>query len=259
MKKAMLLSIIVVVLSLYVFPKAANSKRILLIDRMTHWDGLNYMSLCELAVKYNVRIDLATGSKAKYEISNDKYSAIIIFGGGGGGNHKGYAGISSNLLSKLYSFVKAGGNLAFFTLPRMKDFNEDLHNLFSLYVGKEYITSNARKTRTMVKPGEIFWNKWKGLMIGSKESYPEYLAIMTYFAALNADQKYTETTNKSGDKRKLSIEGTVGKGKYLFISNFATGGGGIGYRNEGNILHDKNIDFRDNKKAGEILLEWLTE
>ena len=136
----------------------------------------------------------------------------------------------------------------------MESFNEELQSLFKIAAGSDDLTPPKKEIISV--PGATLCALWDSLEVGSKKSY-EDVALRTYFDTLSVDQQYTAMRNVEGEIRKTSVHAKLGNGEYVFISNFATGGGGISYRNCGNLLHDGNIDDWDNLIAAERLLDWL--
>ena len=255
------LSIILVIICLLIsfsqnnsFAQSKNSK-ILLIDKMTSWDGLDYVRLMEIAAQNGIELNLATGYKANPKILDGSYKGIIVFGGGGGHNEDSYGGTTGEQLVDLQTFTKNGGRFVFFPLPRIAKFNDELRNLYRISTGSEFMTPFG-KSVLAISGGQLT-PLWEGIEVGSKKSYKKNLSLQTYFASLSPDQSYTSFANQEGEKRKVSIYNTIKKGEYLFISSFSTGGGGISYRNIGNILHDGNISAWDNEIAAEKLILWL--
>lgn len=234
----------------------SKPSRILLMDKMTGWDGQDYMRLLEIGAKKNIEVVLATGYNAKPDILDGNFDGIIIFGGGGGSNDRSYGGTSAEQLVDLQLFTKKGGRLAFFCLPRMTYFNDELRNLFKISVGSDY-SLTPRNKEVISVDGTVLASFWANLEVGSKKSYEKDLGLRVYFASLDPQQVTTSAKNQEGELRKLSVMGSFGEGKYIFISSFSTGGGGIACRNIGNILHDGNIFAWDNEAATDRLLGWL--
>lgn len=253
---AALVTILVTITAQSVFAQEGESK-VMLIDKMTGWNGQEYLRLLELAAAKNIKLVLATGDKANPKILEGGYAGVIVFGGGGGGgwNQKSYGGTTAEQLVDLQLFTKKGGRIAFFALPRMGDFNDELQNLFKIAAGSELITPLEKSVFSI--GGKDLAALWDGLEVGSKKSYEADLGLRTYFASLDSEQDYISIANCEGEQRKVSIHSKLGEGEFLFISSFSTGGGGIAYRNIGNILHDGNISAWDNEKAAERMLLWL--
>jgi hypothetical protein len=229
--------------------------KVLLIDKMTGWDGQQYLQLMEIAAGLDIDLILSTGYTANPKILESGYNGIIVFGGGGGENNNSRGETTAEQLVDLQIFTKRGGRIAFFALPKIRDFNDELRNLFKISAGSELMTTPKKKVYST--QGRALTPLWDGLEVGSKKSYDADLGLWTYFASLNVGQEYTTIANQEGETRKVSIHDKLGDGEYLFISSFSTGGGGIPFRNIGNILHDRNISAWDNEKAAERLLLWL--
>jgi len=230
-------------------PTEESVPKILLIDRMADWDNLTYTRLIEIAASKGVKVDIFDGHQF---IIDDSYNGIIVFGGGDYKN-PGYGGISPDRLRDLCNFAGGGGRFVFFALPRLAIINDSLRWACGPTVASEYITPPGKDVISV--PGGVLSEMWSGLEIGSKTAYDE-VSLQTYFES--PLEPYTSMSNLDGVQRKTSVSGGFNSGgEYLFISNFATGDGDIQYRNNGNFLHDGNIDGWDNQKAVEILIDWL--
>jgi len=110
-----------------------ENPRVLLIDKMAGWDNLNYLRLLEISAQNGIELELATGSNANPKILDGGYSGIIVFGGGRGASRNSYGGTTGEQLVDLQLFTKKGGRFAFFALPMLSVFNDELRNL----AGKE--------------------------------------------------------------------------------------------------------------------------
>lgn len=236
----------------------AGNPAILLVDMMQRWDGQDYIFFKELAKQSNIDLQLHIDDRNPPEITGEHFVGLIIFGGGGGDNNRGYGGITSGLLNEIHQFVEKGGRVAFFSLPRLAQFNELLEKQFKLTIAEEFLTT---RKHSLLVDGGVFLRIWEGLEVGSKTaSYDKHISVCTKYAKL--DDKQIETflpVENSRIHRKTSLYGKIGHGEYVFTSSFCTGGGGIRIRNAANIFRDKNIDSWDNSKAARLLVEWLAK
>lgn len=228
--------------------------KILLIDGMANWDDLTYTRLIEIAASKGVEVDIFDN---KHFIVDDRYDGIIVFGGGGG-DYRSSSGTSRSLLEELHGFNVDGGRFIFFALPRLAIHNGFIGNpwIYSITVASEDISPPGRDFISV--PGGVLSEMWSGLIIGSRTSYDE-VSLQTYFKAKYIENfSHTSMSNRNGEQKITSISQVQhGKGDFLFVSNFVTGDADIKYRNEGNFLHDGNIDGWDNQRAAEILIDWL--
>lgn len=262
MKRTFLLLLLMTIFSSFLF---AQSSRFLLIDKMTGWDGQKYTKLQVLAAKVGGQLTLITGYEDDIPNLSD-YKGVIVMCGGGGYNEKGYGGVQEKEMIEFRTYIKKGGNVCFFVLPRLADFNTTLQDGFGVMVVEESVTSTD--SWEIHNRGEEILPLWSGITIGSKEPYTtstayteksmSALALRSYFESLKSD--YTTTTMKSnttGKMRTMSVQGIIGSGSFIFLTSYSTGGGGISFRNCGNILTDENIDIWDNEEAAEKLFRWF--
>jgi hypothetical protein len=235
---------------------SAELPTVLLVDKMAGWDGYNYQKLQVIAAKAGVKLVVDNSTKSSNPNFLD-YPGLIVMSGGGGHNHKSHGYIQEAEILQLLRYVKDGGRLWLFVLPSLADFNPLLQDSFEFMVVEEKVT-NANSKEVHLN-GDFLSELWRGLMVGSGRAYESNLGIKGYFESLNADHEISEYTSaESGRPRTTGISGCIGLGSFMAVASFASGGGGIKYRNLGNMLTDENIENWDNEEAAERVIRWLT-
>lgn len=223
---------------------AAVNSRILYIAVNTP-DPSKFSILC---MRNGIKLETKSVNSIPSDLSSYK-AAIIRFSDG----QSDYPNAMNNVLTTLYSYVKAGGTVfCEFTYWNNKTLDL-LMDLYGVAIANEIVVS----TTNLLVDGGVYFDFWRQLKIGGYKDKALMRGYLEVIGSPLGDITGIGLRSNAGSKiRKVSAAVTVGKGR--FIAVIAASAPDCGYCPK-SFFEDDKYDLLENEEALKRLITFLVD